>query len=140
MEALLDVLASPGCIAHLALEVEQASAGVFGHLRLDALAAETAHILLYILLVKVVDHGAFVAALQENVVLRAEVTLYVHLCLDVLQYVGWIAIKLLAEHIKVHDRGLRGNKFGYRHFTLLGLHFFFQLTRLFVHDCLNAIE
>ena len=67
MHAFLDVLASSGGVAHLALEVEETGACISGDLGLDALAAKAAHILLHILLVETVDDGSLVPALQQNV-------------------------------------------------------------------------
>ena len=112
--ALLDVLARPRGITRLALQIEQTSAGVPRHLSLDALAAEAAHVMLDVPLIETVDHGALVATLQKHVLLTTEVTLDIHLSLEVFKHVTAITVKLQAQGIEVDDRGLG------RHETTLG--------------------
>ena len=68
VESFLDILTCSRGIALLALQVKQTRACISADLCLDALATQTAHILLHILLVKTVDSGALVTTLQQHVV------------------------------------------------------------------------
>ena len=103
VEALLDVLTSPCGSALLALQQEKTCTGVPGHLRLDTLAVEAAHILLDVPLVETIDHRALVTTLQKNVVLAAKVTLHIHLSLEELKHVVLVTIELLAQGVEVGD-------------------------------------
>ena len=103
VETLLDVLARPRSIAHLALQVEQTGTRVPRHVGLDALATEAAHILFDIPLVETINHRALVATLQKDVGLAAEITLDIHLSFEVFEHVDTVTIELLAQHIKVYD-------------------------------------
>ena len=140
VEALLDVLASSGGVTLLALEVEQTRARVSRHLCLDALAAQTAHILLNILLVKTVDHRALVSTLKQDVSFSAKVTFDIHFSLEEVKDVSWLTIELVAENLEVLDGSLGTDeaRLGKLAFLVLGL--LVSLARLLVHDGLDAVK
>ena len=140
MESFLDILASACSIALFALKIEQARASIPWDFSLDALATQTAHILLHILLVQRVDGGALVTTLEKDIVLAAKITLHVHLSFDVLEKMGRFTVELLAKDIKVDNWGFSGHKFGLGKFTTLIFGLFFLLFHFFVHNALDSVE
>lgn len=140
VEALLDVLAGARGVALQAAQVQQTCALIFLNLCLDALATETAYVLLHIFLVQTVDHRALVTSLQKDVSLTAKVAFDIHLGLEEVEYVGFVAIQLLTQHVEVHDRCLCRHELGLWKLTTLVFGLLGQLARLFVHDGLDAVE
>ena len=103
VETLFDILAGSCRVADLTFEVKKTSAGIPCHGCFDTLAAQALYELLDILLIETVDHGGFVATLEQDIRFRTKVTLYIHLSFEELEDVSLISIKLLAEHVEVRD-------------------------------------
>ena len=140
VEALLDVLASPCGVTLLALEVEQTRARVSCHLCLDALAAQTTHILLNILLVQTVDHGALVPTLKQDVSFCAKVTFDIHFSLEEVKDVSRLTVELVTEDLKVLDGRLGADETRLGQLTALVLRLLVNLARFLVHDGLDAVK